>query len=106
LLAGGIVVILGSPRFSKADLLTSLTATDVQSSVEGSTTAFERKASTSPFAIDDTGSHERQGVLTSIALATSWRRGFILVFQNASEFRAFDIGSYIANQKVVILEFS
>ena len=106
LLAGGIIVILGSPRFSKADLLTSLTATDVRSSVEGSTTAFERKASTSPFAIDDTGSHERQGVLTSIALATSWRRGVILVFQNASEFRAFDIGSYIANQKVVILVFS
>lgn len=106
LMAGGIIVILGKPHFSKADLLTSLTATDVQRSIQDSTTASEKRASPPPFAIDDAGGHERQGVLSSIALATSWRRGLILVFQNASEFRAFDIGAYIANQEVVILEFS
>lgn len=58
-----------------------------------------------PFAIDDTSTYERQGVLTSIALATSRRRGFVLVFENATDFRAFDIGAYIANQQVNILEF-
>lgn len=50
--------------------------------------------------------YERRGVLTSIALATSRRRGFVLVFENAADFRAFDIGSHIANQQVIILEIS
>jgi hypothetical protein len=59
-----------------------------------------------PFAIDDTSTYERQGVLTSIALATSRRRGFVLAFENAADFRAFDLGAYIANQQVIILEFS
>ena len=59
-----------------------------------------------PFAIDDASTYERQSVLTSIALATSRRRGFLLVFENAADFRAFDIGAYIANQQVIILEYS
>ena len=59
----------------------------------------------SPFAIDDAGQYERGGVLTSIALATSSNRGFVLTFRDADEFRAFEIAPYIANQKVVILVF-
>jgi hypothetical protein len=27
------------------------------------------------------------------------------MFENAADFRAFDIGAYIANQQVIILEF-
>ena len=107
LIDGGIVILVGRPSFSKVDLLTSLTAADdAEAGLQGAATVPDNCLPPPPFAIDDTSQYARDGVLTSIALATSQRRGFILVFQNAAEFRAFDIGSYIANQKVVILEFS
>ena len=89
-------MVLGRPRFSKADFISSLTAAgDVQNGT--GTTPSKEDLPPPPFAIDDTSTDERQGVLTSIALATSRHRGFVLVFENAADFRTFDIGAYIAN---------
>jgi hypothetical protein len=105
LIAGGIVIVLGRPRFSKADFISTLTAAG-EIHDEIGTTPSKADLPPPPFAIDDTSTYERQGVLTSIALATSRRRGFVLVFENTADFRAFDIGAYIANQQVIILEFS
>lgn len=107
LVGGGIVIMVGRPTFSKVQLLRSLTAAyDVQTNPQGEMAAPHEDLPPPLFAIDDSGQYGRNGVLTSFALATSRRRGFILVFQNPTKFRAFDIGSYIANQKVVFVEFS
>ncbi|QRI66780.1 hypothetical protein JQ506_26925 (plasmid) [Shinella sp. PSBB067] len=104
LIAGGIVIVLGTARFSRADFIRTLTAAGEVQNGTG-TTLSKEDLPPPPFAIDDTSIYERQGVLTSIALATSRRRGFVLVFENAADFRAFAIGAYIANQQVIILEF-
>jgi hypothetical protein len=105
LVAGGIAILLATPAAAKARWLSSLTACDDRSSRQDLPSLHRETAPPSPFAIDDAGQYERGGVLTSIALATSSNRGFVLTFRDADEFRGFEIAPYIANQKVVILTF-
>jgi len=105
LIAGGIVAVLGRPRFFRVDFIGNPTAAaEIQN--EFGTPPSKEDLPPRPFAIEDNSTYERQGVLTSIALATSRHRGFVLGFENAADFRAFDIATYIADQQVIIPKFS
>lgn len=105
--AGGILVVVGRRSFERARLLQQFPLRIVDHSRVGAVKnapVTRADLALGPLIIDETAAHDRDDVLRVINYETAAKRGLVLVFPDAETFRDYEIGSYIADQRVRFLE--
>ncbi|BAI96676.1 hypothetical protein Sj15T_09790 [Sphingobium sp. TA15] len=107
---GGILIIIGPTRSGKTCLLQALTSLHIikhfwSNMMRNVAVLPEMVPPSGLFAIDETHMHARKDIMRINEQTAKERRGFAMVFQSAESFRSFEISQYLANRKVLILQF-
>lgn len=104
--AGGILIVVGSPGTGKSYLMERVTPGKIVPFRYGEDPCIEDKdMPLGAFTVDEAGHRNKSDLLRIVNRNTAAGNGIALVYGNRKAFIKSNIGPYLANKRVLILEF-